>query len=577
MKRNIYDHFRCFFPVEEEEKLVKKLVNKWHKDKKHIHIYHEEPPTKPLYPICVSIGVIAGDWPGFGEAVLGTIHEKGWNLNHISGLSQEVEGSQLGIIIAVIKIENEVELKKFLLDKKVIIENIRRTSIGSLAKRLLLTIESKRLEVYSEVVDIIEKNAKKKYLKELLGPEGETFKFFASRSKAYISERSPKDLAMQIINNYKIQQDVLDSKGEIQIYVKNIKTTKEHLTGISVGVFEKDMLLKGIINSISFVLPNMKISYIKEFTNPDGILIARIEICDKVGHSYPQSSQMRIKNVLKRLHRKARSGSGRVLLETKSGFEHYLRAIIPHLVTEFKNCRIPQVFFSVMDSSEFFLVFKIIVVSGRKDKVKKVTRILEGFDRVDGLSLLSTHPPKIYGNVVVNIFDVRGDLDKYESTMELYDETKGIIKQAIGNFRDFDEGLRKTDTLKLQSVLENLPEVPEKKVKLIYYNLEDFWRLSTSTSDITKVIEITHNINIKHKRNEILTDYIKLTGGTAIVIATPKNKSLVGKLLNLCKNCEITLSNIENPTTCILLAYVSYNGRPLSEQRLSKILQEITS
>ncbi|GAH63961.1 unnamed protein product, partial [marine sediment metagenome] len=82
-------------------------------------------------------------------------------------------------------------------------------------------------------------------------PEGETFKFFASRSKAYISERSPKDLAMQIINNYKIQQDVLDSKGEIQIYVKNIKTTKEHLTGISVGVFEKDMLLKGIINSIS--------------------------------------------------------------------------------------------------------------------------------------------------------------------------------------------------------------------------------------------------------------------------------------------------------------------------------------
>jgi hypothetical protein len=576
MNKNIYDYFRCIFPIEEEEKMVEKLIKEWRKDKKKIHIYSQEPSEIPIFPVCFPIGVIAGDWPGFGEAVIGTIHEKGWNISHMTGLTQEIEDTQLAIIIAVIQIKNEIELKKFLIDKKEIIENLRRTSIGSVAKRMLLTIESKRLEVYSEAVNIIEKKAKKEYLKDLLGPDGETFKFFASRSKAYISERSPKDLAEQIINNYRIQKDVINSKGEIQIYIKNINTTKEYLTGISIGVFEKDMLLKSIIDSISFVLPDMRISYIKEFTNPDGVLIARIEISDKEGNPYAKSLHTRIINVLKKLHRKARSESGKVL-ETTGGYEHYLRAIIPHLIKEYNNTKTPQVFFSVMDSSEFCLEFKIIIVSGKKDKVKKATKILEWFDRVDGISLISTHPPKIHGNVVVNIFDVRGDLDKYEGTTNLYDETKKIIRKAIGEFRDFDEGLRKRDTISLQTVLEGLPEVPEKEVKIIYYTLEDFWRLSTSTEDLTKVIKLTYDIYTKHKGNEILLDYIQLDVGTTIVIAFPKSKSLVGKLLNLFKNCEITLSRIEKPNTTILLANVTYKEKPLSKQRLSKILPKLKS
>lgn len=576
MKKNIYDHFRRIFPIEEEEKMVKKLIKEWQKDKKQIHIYSEEPSEKLIFPMCFPIGVVAGDWPGFGESVIGTIHEKGWNINHVTGLTQEIEDTHLAIIIAVIQIKNEIQLKKFLIDKKEIIQNIQRTSIGSVAKRMLLTIESKRLEVYSEAVDITEKKAKKEYLKDLLGPDGETFKFFASRSKAYISERSPKDLAEQIINNYIIQKDVIDSKGEIQIYIKNINTTKEHLTGISIGVFEKDMLLKGIIDSISFVLPDMKISYIKEFTNPDGVLVARIEISDKEGNHYAKSLHKRIINVLKKLHRKARSESGKVL-ETTGGYEHYLRAIIPHLIKEYNNTKVPQVFFSVMDSSEFCLEFKIIIVSTKKDKVKKATKILEAFDRVDGISLISTHPPKMHGNVVVNIFDVRGDLDRYEGTTNLYDETKEIIRKAIGEFRDFDEGLRKRDTVSLQTVLEGLPEVPEKEVKIIYYTMEDFWRLSTSTEDLTKIIELTYDIYTKHKCNEILLDYIQLDVGTTIVIAFPKSKSLVGKLLNLFKNCEITLSRIEKPNTTILLANVTYKGNPLSEQRLSKILPKLKS
>ncbi len=340
------------------------------------------------------------------------------------------------------------------------------------------------------------------------------------------------------------------------------------------GVFEKDMLLQEMLYSISFVLPDVKIVYNKEFTTPEGVLIARIDITDIEGNPYPLYHHERIKRVMRRLHSKARSKSGRVI-ETTGGFEHYLRVIIPHLVKEFKISGSSQVFFSIMDTSEFCIEFKIIVVSDKKDKVKKVTKILKGFDRVDGLSMLSTHPPKIYGNVIVYIFDVRGDLDKYESSSELYDETKEIIKRAVGEFRDFDEGLRKTDIFKLQSVLEILPYLPEKEVKLIYYTLEDFWRMSASIADIAKVIELTYNIILRYKKGEIISDYTELKGGTAIVIATPKEKTLVGKVSNAFKNCEITLSRIERPMATILLAYVSSNEKPLPEERVLRILSKI--
>ncbi len=576
MNKAIYDQIRGFFPVEKERKIVEKLIHKWKKDKTHIHISYKDPPKNPTYPLYTSMGVIAGDWPGFSEAVLAPVHEKGWNLSYISGVSLEMEGTQLGIIIFLIKLQNEEGLKKFIQDKNEIMRNIRSISIGSLAKRLLLRVESKRLEVYSKVVDIIEKKANKEDLKYLLGPEGEAFKFFASRTKAYITERSSVDLAMEIINNYKIQKDVLKSKGEIQIYIKNLKTSREHLTGITVGVFERDMLLKEILDALSFVLPDTKIVYNKEFTTPDGVLIARIEMCDEEGNPYLPSYHKRIKKVLKRLYTKGRAESGRVL-ETQRGFEHYMRAIIPLLLKEFNKSKFPQVFFSITESTEFSLEFKIIIVTKKKDPEKKIRKLLEKFDRIDGLTLLSTLQPKVYGDSIVLVFDVRGDLDKFKSQSDLYDEAKKVIKKVVGEIRDFDEGMRKIDTIKLQSVLKNLPDIPEMKIKRIYYSLEDFWRMNASTSDITKIIEFIQNLLKKYKKGKMIKDLIELRDGTGIVIISSKDKSVAGRLLEVSSECNITLSKIELPTINILFALLSHNGKPLDKDKVSKILSKITS
>ncbi|MCK4421959.1 hypothetical protein KAW18_15690 [candidate division WOR-3 bacterium] len=569
----IYDKVREFFPIEREKKLVEKLVDEWKIDREDIHIYVEDIPKSQTFPLFLELGVIAGDWPGFSEAVLGTFHEKGWNIHYISGSVIDMDGTQLGIIIAVIKLENKIILDKFILDEKEIVKDIRSISIGSLAKRLLISIESKRLEIYSRVVDVIEKKAPNKLLNDLIGPEGEAFKFFASRSKAYIEERTPECLAEQIIINCEIQKDVLESKGEIQLYIENLKTSKENLTGMTIGVFEKDMCLKEILDSISYVLPDVRVVYNKEFTNQDGVLVARIEISDSEKNAYPPSYHERIKRVFKRIHSRVRSETGR-LIETTGGFEHYLRAIIPFLISEFKSSGIPQAFLSVIQSSEFFLEFKIIVVCNRE---RSISRIPNGFDNTEGLTLLGTHPPKVYGDVVVNVFDVRGESDQFDCRSDIYDAAKEIIRGAIGDFRDFDEGMRQGDIQKLNSVIENLPALPEKIVKPIYYSLEDFWRMSASIDDIVKVIQLACGIFKKWKKGEIIADCVDLMNGTAIVIASPKDKTLVGKVMKTLSGCEITLSRIERPASNVLLAFVSVDRNPIPEDKITKFLSQIKS
>jgi hypothetical protein len=188
MEKYNYEEIRSFFPLEQEKKLVENLIHKWEENSEGIQIYKSSIPKNPSFPLYFSMGLIGKDWPGFSTAILGTIHGKGWNISYESGVTMEANGNKLGIIILVIKINNEPALKKFQIDKKEIINNIVNISEGSLAKRLLLSIGSKRLEVYSKVINIIKKECKENFVPDLLGPEGETFKFFASRTKAYITK-----------------------------------------------------------------------------------------------------------------------------------------------------------------------------------------------------------------------------------------------------------------------------------------------------------------------------------------------------------------------------------------------------
>ncbi len=575
MKEYNYEKTRDFFPLVEEKKLVEKLIRKWETNLKEIQILESSIPKKPSFPIFFSMGIIGKDWPGFSTAILGTIHGKGWNISYESGIRIEANGNELGIIILVIEIKNKPALKKFQKDKKEIIDNIVNISEGSLAKRLLLSIGSKRLEVYSKVINIIKKECKEDFVPDLLGPEGETFKFFASRTKAYITERTPKDLSEQIITNYKVRKEVIKTNGEIQIYTKNIKTTKENLTCISVGVYEKELPLKVILGTISFVLPDSKIIYNKEFITPEGVLIARIEISDRDGKPYSLASHKKIKKVLKRIHEKEKEDTEKGA-KAIIGLELYVRAIIPLLVKEFKKSGLPQVYFFLTNSTEFFLEFKIIIVTQKEDAEPKSRKIIAGFNKITGLKLLSTHQPREMENSSLLIFDIKADLDEFEALSELYQKTKKILIETLGKFRDFDEGMREMDSKKIEAIIKNSPNIPEKQVRKIYFSLEDFWRIGAPGSDITRIVETIHRLLSKHQKDEILYEDIEVANGTIIIFLSPKEKILSGKLLDFCSKYKITLSRIEMAKTDILIALISRDDKPIENEKVQEIISKIT-
>jgi len=574
MKEYSYEETRDFFPLEEEKKLVEKLIRKWEENSSSLKILKSAIPKKPSFPVFFFMGMIGKDWPGFSTAILGTINGKGWNLAYESAITMEINKDKLGIMILVIKIENKPVLKTFREDIKDIIDNIKNVSDGSLAKRLLLTNESKRLEVYSKVTNIIKKECKEDFVSDLLGPEGEAFKFFASRTKAYITERTPKDLAEQITTNYRVRQDVIDKKGEIQIYTKNIKTIKENLTCITVGVYGKDLPLKVILGTISFVLPDSKIIYNKEFTTPEGVLIVRIEIGDREGNPYPPPSHKKIKKVLKRIHEKEK---GETSKGTKGiiGLELYVRAIIPLLVKEFQKSNLPQVYFFLTNSTEFFLEFKIIVITQKEKAETKSGKIMTVFNRTAGLKLLSTHQPRELENASLLIFDIKADLDEFEALSELYQKTKKILAETLGRFRDFDEGMRDMDNKKIETIIKNFPDIPEKKIKKIYFSLEDFWRIGAPISDIKKTVTTIYKLLDKHKKDEVLFETMDMETGTLLILVSPKEKVLSGKLLNFCSKYKITLSRIEMTKIDILIALISKDDKPVENEKIKEIVSKI--
>jgi hypothetical protein len=574
MEKHNYEEIRSFFPLEQEKKLVENLIRKWEENSREIQIYKSSIPKNPSFPFYFSMGLIGKDWPGFSTAILGIIHGKGWNISYESGTTMEANEKKLGIIILVIKINNKAALKKFQQDRKEIINNIVNISEGSLAKRLLLSIESKRLEVYSKVINIIKKECKENFVPDLLGPEGETFKFFASRTKAYITERTPGDLAEQIITNYKARQDVRNTKGEIQIYTKNIKTTKENLTCMTIGVYEKDLPLKVILGTISFVLPDSRIIYNKEFTTPEGVLIARIEISDRDGKPYSLASHKKIKKVLKRIHEKEKEDTEKGA-KGIIGLELYIRAIIPLLAKEFRKSGLPQVYFFLTNSTEFFLEFKIIIVTQKEDAEPKSRKIIAGFNKIAGLKLLSTHQPRELENASLLIFDIKADLDEFEALSELYQKTKKVLIETLGRFRDFDEGMRDMDSKKIETIIKNFPNIPEKRIKKIYFSLEDFWRISAPSSDIARIVETIHNLQNKHKKNEILYEDLELENGTIIIFISPKEKILSGKLIDFCSKFKITLSRIEMTKTDILIALISSGDKPVDNGQIKEIISKI--
>ncbi len=575
---------RSIFPEKEKLYIISELLTRWQRSPKPTLYHFRDIKRGTKLPAIVPLCILSSDWPGLSNSCIGVLHEKGWNLTYIEALVLEFEKRELGVILLAITIRNKDELRKFTKEKKGLIRDLEVVATGSKAKTSLLAGETKRLQIYGHVVEYIKKTVKtQKEINGILGDDGEAFKFFSSRSESYLEERNHKDLAQQIITNYRFLETVRKTGGRPQFWIKNIKTKRENLTGISITAFERDISLNDWLEAIYQAVPDYTIKYNKEFVTGDGIVVYRIEMCDKHEKPYAKKKIQDIKRALTKAHISRRMDRVR-WMELMGGFEHYMRAIIPLLIKEFSLSRKPQVYMNIAQMTTHVAKFKILTVSNLSapEETSSGYQVTEALEMEDGISILSAKPPKKYGDAEVSIIDIGADLDSFTNIEDVYKIIRRCLKNVIGEFRDFDEGMRKLEVTKLIKVKEMLKEYPENFVREFYYRLDDFYRIGAEPEEIAELIRM----GIKglelyiSKRNPyvlISKDFATKSGkrfipnSTILVLVYSSKMKLLSKVLELLHEYEVTLSKIERRDVTVVILRVQEDGKPIPSPAIENV------
>lgn len=562
-----------FFPTEEQIPLIGELLSLWEDEKVTIifKIFYGERE----YPHIGVVGVAAPDWPGLSQSAIGTLHEKGWNLFRLNGYTISFKDEKVGVIILAVLLENKEEEEKFISQKDEIISNIKRVSTGVSSKTSLLSEEARKLRIYSQVVEEIEKLYTEDDVENLVGGNGEAVKFFGARSREYIEERKVEDIARIIINNYKLVKGVREKK-EPQVIAENLWTKKGVFTGITIAWYARDIFLEDCLRALDISVPGYIIKHHKEFTTPDNITVIRIEIVDEDGKPYKQEDIELIKrNLISTIsRRRLRTQEFQIKI---GGFEHYARAIIPFLMKEAKETKKSQVFLSVVNASEFRIDFKIILAIYCPQKDSYGYRCIPYLESIGGLKVYATNPPKQYGDVQVGIFDMSVDLMQFASIDELYKRIKKGLKDAIGDYRDFDEGMREIDSIKFHEVRNLVPEIEERELREIYFNIEDFYRMNSPAQEIAELVKFIYEI--LHREEEFLVESKIIPVGKTFLsllgIISDQAWKPIEKIFTLLKDYEISLVRFERKGKVKIVVEVKKEGKSVDKEILKKLEEDL--
>jgi len=574
---------RRIFPLNHERAMFIGLMEKWRRVKNGKTVVRISQPRKKIkFPTTVSFGVLGSDWPGLSESCIGVLHQKGYNIGFAKGMVVEHRGQQLGAVIMAVEVNSRQELDRLTADKQFLVETLSKSSIGSLAKAYLIAREGRRLETYSRVIEAIENRCSPDELEELLGRRGEAVMFFASRPEEYVYERTVEDLVDQIIVNSRFLKKVRESGGRPQVWIKNMKTRREHLTGITVVGYDREFSLNDCLEAIEHAVPDFKRKFNKEFTTPDGVTVYRLEICNNKDRPYSRDEIRHIRKALLQMAASKKFQRAR-WTDSPGGFEHYIRAIIPLLLREYRSSGIPQVYLSIAKSTDFYLEFKIIIIlsGSRGAQEKQIFALVDALESVPGMSVLSSKPPRMMGSEGFNVIDLQVDLDRFRDRRSVYQAIKTQLSHQIGQFRDFDEGMRILETQKLNQVRDHFKRTSEGLVREFYYGLEDFYRVSATVEELVELIRMGMRVQRKLARSgkpfviegrNISTGPTHGAGlitlvGIASDLQTPSFKTCLGTL----SDYEVTMSRVQREEATVLLLRVAENGQALDEKGLKRL------
>ena len=529
------------------------LLQKW-KEKEETVVIFPKPEIKE-YPAIYFVGFLAKDWHGLAAATMGVVTEK-WNIATYWGMTFHYKKEKIGMVIFGIEIENEDKLTEILAERKEIRDKLYKACFKGWRKRILLTHGARKIEIFEEVMELLKQDGKLEY--ELAE---EVTKFFDSRGEEYLEERSPKDLSEIILINYEFIQKMRKAGGKSQVKAKHLRTKREKLTGITIACRERDFSLLLALDAIREVSP-LTIKYNKEFVTPDGISIYRIET-----DGYQQEEKIK-KSIMRKLT--TRKFERMALKQIPRGFEQYSRAIIPKLIKEYNSSLIPQVYISPELIVPEFIHFKIIVVKNISSPW--ISKAIRELDKIKEFVVLGSEPPKVYQNSELSIFDLKVDTGILEDTESIYSTIREILRKILGEFRDFDEGMRRMDVEKFNEVKRRVKWTNRDLLREIYYGIEDFCRVNASEEEIIEIVKLGVKLTKSKVPNIKWLDMDRKC--TLIGISSKKN--ILSQVLRILAKYETGVSKIQIEDINLLILRIEKEEKSLSHDETDAIIQKIT-
>ena len=583
------EEFLQNLPLDIQKALLIKLMYESDTDQKDRVITTSTIACRMENHICLTtFGILSPDWPGLSNVCLGVIHAMGWNIHYVNGFTIIRKNRNMGVVIISVRTECEEDYQKLLKQTTTILSRLVNAAQATRGKPNILFEEIRKLLIYSSVISQIENIYQGKNIDAIIGQNGEAVHYFNARSRDYIENRNIIDIAQQIILNYTFIREA-HKTSTIQLHINNFTTKKEGaFTGLTVAGPAQMMNLEDCLKTIELTIPGFILKHNREFTTKEGIACYRIEFVDQLGHPLSDLEQSRLRRAFSTmvLHKRRDRAQW---IESIGGFEQYARAIIPLLLREAQQTHITQVYQSVEKATDLFIVFKIIsVVPEPKMPPKDILNlIVKKIENVNGLHILRVKPSKIYGNALLNILDIKASLADIENTEAVYRLIREKLKEAIGDYRDFDEGMRSIDTTKLKSVQRMMTDIDPTLIREIYYSIEDFYRISTTIDELIAHVRIACDmIQIIEKENNSYDVICKQVGthsktGELIpqaslgCIAYSHELELLESILDVLGKYDITMSRLERTGKDILICRISEDERPLSNSDLEDICKTI--
>lgn len=576
---SLFEHSQEIFPQPQQQALLVQLLHTYETSKKKVVVQLEELGEKKL-PLTVVMGVLAEDWSGMGNSILGLIHQKHGNVLFMKAFTLKHNDHPLGVVILSFLIETPQEYGRFLKDKGAFLVTLKEASQGTMSKTLLLEDETVKFELYNQVVRSIRRLYRGPDIDQIIGENGETLKFFSSRSREYLQERKIADLAALIIDNFKFQKQVLDGRTDKKIKIKNFETLDERLTGITFVCWEENFSVEGFLKTLDFIVPGHIIKHHKSFVSAAKLLVYRIEIVDR--QEQPLNPEA-IHSIEVSLEKMISTAVDEKFSQIKSvgGYEHYARAIIPFLMAELRTTGISQVFMAVEKKTEFIMQLKLIIVApqSRRKNLRQVVCLLEGSR---GIEILSVTPPHLYQKLIeVCILNLKVTLSEFVSIAAIFQSIKNILKKIYGQVRDFDEGLRDSDMRSLMDLTAEVRALNPMLIKEIYYNLDELYRLETPPQVLVEIMRLvcsTIKAARKAGRERMIVKYKSLClpckndlAKTIFVISYCREKKVLSRFIQNLPNIDVYFTRLEWEQRSYLILIMKKGNQALAAAEVARI------